>query len=184
VVEASKLLAPGDAVGRRELGITLLSTASEFNPFNGRSDEDTRRDLERAFRSFGEALRLNADDPETLWGLGTSMTRLDKDLDLADTALKAAYLRVPSSAAIALSLANLKGHQGKPEEMIPYLRDTIRFANDLGTRRWATDTLRVMEENVAANQRIDEENRQQREAYEKQLAEYEKKYGKPKKKRP
>jgi hypothetical protein len=39
-----------------------------------------------------------------------------------------------------------------------------------------------MQSYIAERDRVDEENRQQREAYEKQLAEYEKKYGKQKKK--
>jgi hypothetical protein len=49
-----------------------------------------------------------------LWGVGTALTRLDQDLDMAETALKAAYQRVPASSAIAMSLANLKGQQQKP----------------------------------------------------------------------
>jgi hypothetical protein len=87
---------------------------------------------------------------------------------------------VPASPAISDSLANLKGRQEKPEEMMRNLKDTIRIAGDLDTRRWATETLLRMQDFVAESKRVDEENRRQREAYEKQMAEYEKKYGKAK----
>ncbi len=184
VVKAAGLLAEGDVVGRRELGLALLESANQFNPLTGRSDEDTDRDLKRALRSFVAAVEKDPTDPEVLWGLGTTLTRLNRDLDVADSALRGAYQRMPSSAAVAMSLANLKGVQNKPEEMIPYLNDTIRYADDLSLRRWATDTLEQMEKHLAEVKRVNEENRQQREAYEKQLAEYEKKYGKPKKKAP
>ena len=51
--------------------------------------------------------------------------------------------------------------------MIAYLKDTIRFADDLGTRRWATETLQETEQYIAERNKVDEENRKQREAYEK-----------------
>jgi hypothetical protein len=111
------------------------------------------------------------------------LTRLDRDLDVADLALKAAYQKVPASASIAVSLANLKGHEQKPEEMIPFLQDTIRYASDLHTRRWATETLAETQAYVAERNKAEEENRKQRKEYEKMRAEYEKKYGKPKKKK-
>jgi hypothetical protein len=100
---------------------------------------------------------------------------------MAESALKAAYQRVPASSAIAMSLANLKGQQQKPEEMIPYLKDTIRFAEYISMREWATRTLEEMQKYIAERDRIEAENRKQQEAYEKQRAEYEKKYGKRKK---
>jgi tetratricopeptide (TPR) repeat protein len=184
VDKAGKLLAADDIVGRRELATVLLASANDFSPMNDRTTEDTNRDLKRALRWFAEAVQKDASDPRALWGLGTVLTRLDTELDLADSVLTAAYERVPASPAIAMSLANLKGRQQKPEEMIRYLNDTIRIADDLGTRRWATDTLQRMQEFVADQKKIDEENRKQREQYEKDMAEYEKKYGKPKKKKP
>ena len=49
-------------------------------------------------RWFGEAITHNNEDVEALWGFGTAATRLDKDLDLAEQALLAAYKRAPASA--------------------------------------------------------------------------------------
>ncbi len=182
VEKAGKLLKPDDWNGQRELALVLLASADDFNPMNTRSTEDTNRDLKRALAAFVKAVEHNNQDAKTLWGLGTTLTRLNVDLDLAQTALESAYQRVPASAQIAISLANLKSRQEKPEEMVPYLKDAIRFAGDLNTRRWATQTLQEIDRFLAENARIDEENRKQREAYERDMAEYEKKYGKPKKK--
>ena len=182
VDKAGTLLTKDDVIGRRELAMVLLNSADNFNPMNTRTSEDTKRDLKRALKWFAEGVERDSTDPKSLWGLGTVLTRLNADLDLADTALKAAYQRVPASASIAVSLANLKGLEDKPEEMLPYLKDTVRYASDLGTRRWATETLEQMQQYIVERKRVDEENRKQREAYEKQLADYEKKYGKPKKK--
>jgi hypothetical protein len=180
VEKAEKLQAAEDWRGHRDLGMVLLASAEDFSPLNTRTTDDTKRDLNRALKWFGKAVEGESADPKALWGLGTVLTRLNVDLDLAETALTAAYERVPASSAISVSLANLKGRQEKPEDMMRYLKDTIRIAGDLGTRRWATETLEQMQAFVAESKRVDAENRKQREAYEKQMAEYEKKYGKPK----
>jgi hypothetical protein len=81
------------------------------------------------------------------------------------------------------SFLSALGSQNDMEGMIRYLKDAERFATNLQTRRWATDTLEQAEGQLAARKRADEEERQQRAAYEKQLADYEKKYGKVKKKK-
>jgi hypothetical protein len=60
------------------------------------------------------------------------------------------------------------------------LKDTIRYAGDLSTRRWATDTLMQMQDFLVERDRVDAENQKQREAYGKKRAEYDKKYGKKK----
>jgi hypothetical protein len=75
-----------------------------------------------------------------------------------------------------MSLANLKGRGSEPDAMIPYLNDTIRFATDLGVRQWAVDTLKQMQEYIARRDAANAE-------YETKVAEYEKKYGKGKKKK-
>lgn len=182
-VDRAAALIKADAhVDRRELGMVLFNAASEFSQMDSRTTEQKERDLKRSLKWFAEAVERDNDDAKTLWGLGASLTRLDSELDLADTALKAAYQRVPASALIATSLANLKHRQDKPEEAVIYLRDAIHHADDMSLRRWATESLKRTEEYIAERKRIDEENRRQQEAYEKQLAEYEKKYGKPKKK--
>jgi hypothetical protein len=173
VDKAGKLLAAGDAVGRRELGMLLLNHPGD----------DARGDARRALKWLAEGVQIDADDPKSLWGLGTALTRLDSQLDLAETELTSAYEKVPASAAISMSLANLKNQQDRHEEMVRYLQDTIRIAGDLDTRRWATETLANVQQYVEEKRRVDEENRKQREAYEKQMADYEKKYGKPKKKK-
>ena len=183
VEQAVKHLKDGDQEGRRELGTVLLSSATDFSNMNTRTTADTERDLKRAFQWFAEAVQRNPDDAKALWGLGAVLTRLNTDLDLADTALQAAYTRVPASADIAVALANLKHRQEKPEDAMRYLQDTIRYAGDLGLRSWATQSLQQTQDYIAERDRVDEENRKQREAYEKQLAEYEKKYGKVKKKK-
>ncbi len=182
---AERLLSESDWQGRRELASVLLRSAQDYRPMNRRTTEQSERDLRRAMRWFGEAIEHNPQDVEALWGFGTAATNLNTSFDLAEQVLIAAYQRAPSSAHISVSLANLKGRQEKIDEMIPYLEDTIRFAKDLGMRQWASATLEQMQDYIAERDRIDAENRKQREAYEKQLADYEKKYGKkPKVKKP
>jgi hypothetical protein len=182
VTRASSLLAAGDWMARRELASVLLDNALDFRPMSTRTTEESNRDLKSAMRWFGEAIAHNNEDVEALWGFGAAATRLDKDLDLAETALLAAYQRAPTSPDIAMSLANLKGRQQQPEAMIPYLKDTLRHSNSHSMSKWAAETLLETQEYLAERDRVDAENRKQREAYEKQRADYEKKYGKPKKK--
>lgn len=179
---AESQLKPGDLHNRRELGSVLLQSAEDFRPGSSRTTEQSEKDLQRALRLFGEVIKTENQDVEALWGFGAAATKLNSHLDLAEQALVAAYKRMPANANISVSLANLKGRQNKPEEMIPYLKDTIRYASDLSLRQWAATTLKEMEKWVTERDKVDEENRKQREAYEKQLAEYEKKYGKRKKK--
>ena len=183
VAKAETLLAADDWLSQRQLASTLLASANDFNPTSTRTTKDTDRDLQRALKWYGKSVEKHNSDAEALWGLGTVLTRLDRDLDLADMALRSAYDKVPASASIAVSLANLKSREQKPEEMIPYLQDTIRYASDLSTLRWATETLEDMKTYLAERNKADEENRKQREEYERKRAEYEKKYGKPKKKK-
>jgi hypothetical protein len=182
VKRATSLLLAGDWLSRRELASVLLDSALDFRPTSQRSSEDSDRDLTSAMRWFGEAITHNHEDVEALWGFGTAATRLDKDLDIAEQALVVAYQLAPASADIAMSLASLKGRQQQPEAMIPFLKDTIRFANNRQLRRWATDTLVDTQKYVAERARIDAENRKQREDYEAKRAEYEKKHGRVKKK--
>jgi tetratricopeptide (TPR) repeat protein len=183
VDKAGKLLTATDMAGHRDLGTVLLESAEgDYSPDN-RTEEETQRVRKRALNHFASAVQLDPGDARALWGLGAVLTRLDQELDLAETALTTAYAKVPASAAISMSLAHLKGQQGKPEEMIRYLQDTIRIAPAIGMRRWATETLERTQEVLVEQKKVDEENRRQREQYEKDLAEYEKKYGKPKKKK-
>ncbi len=181
VTRAEGLIAPGDWQSRRELALTLLDSALDFNPLNTRSSADSDRDMKRALRWFGDALTHNIDDVESLWGLGTAATRLRTNLDLAEEVLIAANKAAPGNASISTSLANLYGTKDEPEKMIPFLKDSIRYATDLGTRRWATESLIETEKWVAERAKYEEENRKQQEEYQRQLAEYEKKYGKRKK---
>ena len=181
VSRAEAALAPGDWEQRRELASVLLVSGLESGPLSTRKSEDTQRDVSRAMKWFGEAIAHNNQDVEALWGFGAAATELGKNLDVAEQALVAAYKLAPSSAEIAVSLVNLKGRQEKPDEMIPFLEDTIRYATDLGTRRWAADTLVETREFIAERDRIDAENKKRREQYEQQLAEYEKKHRNKKK---
>jgi hypothetical protein len=176
VDKAEKSLVDGDWESRRELAAALLNNATEWSPLKERSAADSERDLKRALRLYGQAVAHNNADVEALWGFGTAATRLNQNLDVAEEALIAAYRRAPSSAMIAMSLANLKGRASEPDGMIPYLKDTIRYANDLGTKQWAVDTLKQMQSYIAQRDA-------QKAEYEKTLAEYEKKYGKTKKKK-
>lgn len=181
VGKAEAALAPDDWLQRRELASVLLSTSDNVDDPKGTSGAETvDRHLARAMKWFAEAIQHNNADVEALWGFGTAATRLDKNLDLAEQALVSAYQRDPSNADIAMSLANLKAAQQKPEEMIPFLEDVIRWSTNLGMRSWAASTLTQTKEYIAERDRVDAENRRQREEYEKQLAEYEKKYGKSK----
>lgn len=165
---------------RRELASVLLTSGLDASLMSSRKSEAMEGDVKRALKWFAEAIAHNNQDVEALWGFGTAATRVGENLDLAEQALVAAYKRAPSSAEIAMSLASLKGRQEKPDEMIPFLQDAIRFATDLHTRRWAADTLVQTREFIAERDKIEAENRKQREAYEKMRDDYEKKYGKPK----
>jgi tetratricopeptide (TPR) repeat protein len=180
--KAEAQLADGDWQGRRELASLLLMSVAEFRPLVERSREQTNSNLTRALRWFGEAIQHNPRDIEALWGFGTAAVHLNTQLDAAEQALVSAYQLAPGNPQIAVSLANLMGQQEKHEEMVVYLKDAIRFATDLGTRQWANETLKQMERFIAERDALEEENRRQREAYEKQLAEYEKRFGKRKKK--
>jgi hypothetical protein len=181
VSRAEAALAPGDWEQRRELATVLLNNGLYSSPLSSRTAKQTDDDVARAMKWFGEAIAHNDQDVDALWGYGTAASRLDQNLDLAEQSLVAAYKRAPSSAEIAVSLANLKGRQQKPDEMLPYLKDTVRYTTDLGTRRWAADTLIEMEKYIAERDKAEAEHRRQREEYEKTRAEYEKKYGKKKK---
>ena len=184
IAQAETALTPTDFTARRELASVLLATALDFGPLSKLSTEDTDRYLKRAMRLYGEVVAHDNTDVEALWGFGTAAIRLDKNLELAEQALLAAYARAPVSAEIAMSLANLKGRQQDPEAMIPYLKDAARHANSLQTKKWATEQLAEMEQWVVERDKVDAENKKQQEKYDKELAEYEKKYGKAKKKKP
>ncbi len=182
VTAAESTLSPGDWQARRDLAGVLMRVATEFRPLSKRTSEDETRDLERALKWFSEAVAHNDRDIVALWGFGTAATRLGKDLDQAENALVAAYKLAPASAQIAMSLANLNARRNEPDAMVPYLEDTIRYATDLSMRRWAAETLLELRKFLAERDAIDAQNEAQRKAYEKQLADYEKKYGKRKKK--
>jgi len=182
IAQAETLLTPTDFTARRDLASVLLASALDFGPLSKLSTEDTERYLKRAMRLYGEVVAHDNTDVHALWGFGTAAVRLDKNLDLAEQALLAAYALAPVSADIASSLASIKGRQQDPEAMIPYLRDAARHATNLHTKRWATEQLVEMEKWLAERDMVDAENKRQREKYEKELAEYEKKYGKVKKK--
>ncbi len=182
IAQAEAALTPTDFAARRDLASVLLASALDYGPLSTRSTENTERDLKRAMRLYGEVIAHDNTDVQALWGFGTAAMRLDKNLELAEQALLAAYARAPVSAEIAISLANLKGRQQDPAAMIPYLKDAARHANSLQTKKWATERLADMEQWVVERDKVDAENKKQQEKYEKELAEYEKKYGKVKKK--
>jgi len=179
--KAEGLLAPDDWLQRRELASVLLASARENGPMSTRTSEQSTADLKRSLKWFSEAVQHNSEDVEALWGFGTSAAMLDKNLDVAEQALLLANRSAPGSDEITMSLANLKGRQQKPDEMLPFLKDTIRYASNLQTMQWATETLAQMQQYIAERDKVDAENKKQREEYEKQLAEYDKKHGKKKK---
>jgi hypothetical protein len=179
---AQAALKPDDWEQRRELAGVLVNSSTGYSALSIRPSGDADRDLKRAFKLYAEALAHTNEDIEVLWGFGTAATKLNKNMDLAEQALTLAYQRAPSNANIAISLANLKSAQDDIEGMIRYLQDAERFSTNIPMRRWATDTLTSMREYLAKKKSAEDEERQQREAYEKQLAEYEKRYGKKKKK--
>jgi hypothetical protein len=180
---AEAALKPGEWEQRRELASVLVDSSTGTSALTLTADADSERDLKRAYKLYAEGLAHTNEDIELLWGFGTTATRLNKTPDLAEQALKIAYQRAPSNANIAMSLAMLKGNQSDIEGMIRYLEDAERFTTNLHMRQWATSTLIEMREQLARQKQADEEDRRQREAYEKQLAEYEKKYGKVRKKK-
>jgi hypothetical protein len=182
VDKAQAALADGDWLARRELARVLLTSALDSGLQNQRTTEDSERDLKGAMKLYGEAVAHDNGDIEALWGFGTAATCLDLHLDLANDALLEAYRRAPSSAEIAMSLANLKGRMQEPDEMIVYLKDVVRYATDLYTRKWAVESLAVMEESVAERDRTEAQNKERREAWEKRVAEAEKKRKAPAKK--
>jgi tetratricopeptide (TPR) repeat protein len=181
VTRAEAAIATDDWQQHRELASVLLTSGTEGGALSTRKSEDTRRDVTRAMKWFGEAIAHNNKDVKALWGFGTAATELGKNLDIAEQSLVAAYQLAPSSPEIAMSLVNLKFRQDKLEDTIPYLQDVIRYATHLGARQWAADTLVEVRKVIAERDAAEAENRRRREDYEKQLAEYEKKYGKKKK---
>lgn len=182
VNRAEAAMGAGDSEQRRELAAVLLANGMRGAAMSNRSSEDTDRDVKRAYRWFAEAVQHNNEDVKALWGFGAAATRVGQNLDLAEQALVLAYQRAPASAEIAMALANVKARQDKPEEMIPFLEDAVRFATHLGMRRAATESLEATRKLVAERAEQEAEDRKRREEYERQLAEYEKKYGKKKKK--
>ena len=180
VDRAGKLLQPADWLQRRELATVLLSGASEFDPMSKRTSAENERDLKRAMKWFGEAVEHNGRDVEALWGFGTAASQLGEDLAFAEQSLLQAYQRAPGNADIAMSLASVKSRRDKPDEMIPYLADAIRYASNVETRRWAAETLDRTQAYIAERDRNLAEDQKQREEYEKAVAEYQKKYGKKK----
>jgi len=141
VARAQSALEPRDWRQRRELGYLLLTNALIANQMPGRSKDVVLGDVKRAMNLFAEAVAANGEDVETLWGYGASAVYLGIDLDRAEQSLLEAYGRAPTNADIAAALANLKSQQRDPDGMVPYLKDVIRFATDLQTRRWATNAL-------------------------------------------
>ncbi len=182
VAKAEGAMAPGDWEQHRELAGVLLQSGLDTSPMSSRTSAQSDADLKRSLKWFGEAIAHNNQDIEALWGFGTTATRLDTNLELAEQALVGAYKRAPTSAEIAQSLANLKARQDKPDEMLPYLKDVMRFASNLETRRWAAETYLQTQKFITERDKVEAENKRVHEEYEKQLAEYEKKYGKRKKK--
>jgi hypothetical protein len=182
ITQAEAALKPTDTRQRRELAKVLLASSNNTGPVTTRKTEDIDRDTRRSLKLFAEVIQADNTDVEALWGFGTSATRLDRNPDLAEQALLAAYQRAPANGTIAVSLAQLMGRQDRPEEMVRYLRDAQRYTSDLGTRRWATETLSQTEQYLDQVKQAEAENQKRQAEYEKQLAEYEKKYGKPKKK--
>jgi tetratricopeptide (TPR) repeat protein len=142
---AEKQLKSGDFRSRRELASILLERAQELEPGNKPLTAQSQKDLQRALRWFGEVTKADGQDVEALWGYGASALKLNTQLDDAEVALVKAYKRMPANANISVALANLKGRQNKPEEMIPYLKDITRYASDLSLREWATKTLKELE---------------------------------------
>jgi tetratricopeptide (TPR) repeat protein len=178
VARAEGALAATDWEQRRELASVLLTRGMATDPLDDDKPEDSKHDLQRALKWFAEAVSHNDQDIEALWGLGAAATHLGQDLDAAEKALVAAYKLAPSTPEIAVALANLKNRQEKPDEMIPFLEDSVRYASDLGTRRWAAETLVEVRKHLAERDKVDAENRRRREEYERMMSEYEKKYGK------
>ena len=186
---AEAALVPKDWEQRRELAAALLESASNYRGLALNTSAAEKRNLQRAYQLYADALLENNEDIELLWGFGTAAAQLGQNMDLAEQALVAAYKHSPGNADIAMSLADVKRAQEDYDAMLVYLEDTERFANNLGQRKWATDTLVEMRRYVVERKRVDEENRKideanrkQQEEYLKAVAEYEKKYGKRKKK--
>lgn len=163
VKRAESLLATGDSAARRDLAAVLLTAGLDFNPLSSRTTADNDRDLNRALKWFGEAMTHDPNDVETLWGFGTAATRLDVQLDAAEKALVAAYKKMPASPDIAMSLANVNGRQQDPDAMVPFLRDTIRYATNLQTRQWAGETLVEVQGFIAKRDENEARSKQQRE---------------------
>jgi tetratricopeptide (TPR) repeat protein len=148
VAQAEAALASGDWLQRRELGAVLLTGSRIVNPESSRISEAVAADVNRARKLFAEAITLNRDDVESLYGFGAAAVSLDQDLALAEQSLLAAYQRAPSNAEIAAALANLRGRQRDLDGMVPYLEDVARFASDLQVRRWAAETLIKVEKQI------------------------------------
>jgi len=161
IAQAETLLAPTDFTARRDLASALLASTLDVGPQSKRSSQDTERYLKLAMHLYGEVIANDHTDVQALWGFGTAAVRLNKNLDLAEQALLAAYQRAPVSAEIAMSLASLKGRQQDPEAMIPYLKDAARHAIDSQSKKRAMEQLAQTEQLVAERDKVDAENKKQ-----------------------
>ena len=174
------LLGADDWQTRKAMAVVLLNRAEEGG-LGRLATAQSNRDFTRAMSLFDEALAHSSQDVESLWGYGSAATRLEQHLELAETRLLAAYKKAPTSADIAMSLAQLYSAKREPDRMIPFLEDTIRFASQLSMRQWAVDTLQQLRQFLARRDQVDAQNKKQREAYEKTRDDNEKKYRKKKK---
>ena len=179
------LLAPGDWLVAPPAGRCAARQRTRLP-----ADEQAQHGRQRArsqasaMRWFGEAIAHNNDDAEALWGFGTAATRLDRIWTWPEDALVAglpagARERGRSRCRWRIS----KPANNKPEAMIPYLKDTIRFAND---RRYATMGRRHAAGDAGVHRRARRSTRRTASSVsntKRCVAEYEKKYGKAKKKK-
>jgi len=170
VTRAESGLGANDWQQRRDLGMVLILNCVAADRMPSRDGESRISDAARAMKWFAEAVTQNKQDVQALWGFGAAAVYLDKNLDLAEQTLTTAYQRAPTNAEIAVSLANLKGRQQDADGMLPYLKDAARYANDLRTKRWATETLIETEKYIEERNAVDAENQRRHEEFEKQKA--------------
>jgi tetratricopeptide (TPR) repeat protein len=107
---------------------------------------------ERAYDLLDRALRADAGDAEAAWGFAIAAAHRKQGLDLALARLERARAQVPGNADLAMSTALVQEAAERPDEMVPWLIDTLRFSGDPAQRLRAAQRLR---EARALRQRTD-----------------------------
>ena len=120
---------PGHALVDLDMVLASRPRHAEALVLAGRASLGLRPpDLERAERSFGQALQANPRDPDALAGLGEAL-RWQGQLAAAEARFKEALVAQPESLAAAVGRARVTAAGGRYSEAIAELEATLARAS-------------------------------------------------------